>query len=195
MASSNNNPMSADQVAAARAANDALAREFTLTPTTRATVVLFNFEGRADGTPRRENDAVMTGSADFDVLVGNEVQSVQVPVSAFLKEAATTNRKYLSLSMGVAGGTHYNGKLFNNKDAADRKPDSPEYSGFITVLPVFTNADGSTTRYSEAEWDDAPVVQLYGKAVWAAGKDLAYIKLDLVPRRNNAPVPDSALKF
>jgi hypothetical protein len=195
MATNNTNPMTTEQLAAARATNDALAREFTLTPTTKASGALFDFEGKSDGSPRRDTDALMTGNIEFDVAVGDGAKAVTVALSAFRKEAEGTGRVYLSLSLGVAGGTHYNGKLFNNMEALDRKDTSPDYSGFIHVLPVFTNDDGTTTKYTSEEWDAAPQVQVFGRRKWAAGTDKAYIKLDVVPRRNNAPVPNNAIAF
>lgn len=111
---------------------------------------------------RKENGPIMGGSVEVE---GYETGDKKPLVSGFEKFAKTEgNRRYLGLSLTAplaegapedAPRVHYYGKMFRNE--ARRNLNSPEYSGFITVLPC--QAEG---QYTNEEWDDAPVLQFVG---------------------------------
>jgi hypothetical protein len=125
-----------------------------LTPSTKAQGALFN----VPVADQKDNGPVMTGSI--------EVESQKILVSGFLKTANSTGNNYLSLALAAPlpenytdadreNQLRYYGKLF--RQAEKRSTSSPDYTGFITVLPCT-----SPQQYSDDQWDAAPNLQVWG---------------------------------
>jgi hypothetical protein len=148
-----------------------------LTETSRTTAVLFP----VDEEHARENGPLFTGSIKLD--------GESIPLSAFLKDAKESDKRYLDLSIGAKGQMHYSGRLFRNEEKKTVK--SPDYSGYLIVLPL-----SSTVRdeYSQEEWNEAPRLIVYGRRVRNADNSVR-IALDVVPPRIDAPVGDGEVAF
>ncbi|MEM5387851.1 hypothetical protein VSR68_30315 [Paraburkholderia phymatum] len=148
-----------------------------LTETSRTTAVLFP----VDEEHARENGPTFTGSIKLD--------GVAVPMSAFLKEAKGSDKRFLDLSVGAKGQVHYSGRLFRNEEKKTSR--SPDYSGYLVVLPL--NPD-VRDEHSQEEWDEAPRLIVYGRRVRNADNSVR-IALDVVPQRSDAPVGDGEVAF
>jgi hypothetical protein len=129
------------------------ANEF-LTPTSQAQGALFN----VPAGDRKDNGPVMTGSI--------KVENQKILVSGFLKTATTTGMDYLSLSLSAPlpenhtdqdreNQLRYYGKLFRQTER--RSDSSPDYTGFISVLPCV-----ASNQYTDKQWDDAQTLQVWG---------------------------------
>lgn len=149
---------------------------FTLEKTGKYQGALFNIkeEDLVEGGP------IMSGSI--------EVNNVRVSLSAFLEESANTGTKYLNLSLGSKGGVHYYGRLF--RQAEKRSERSPDYSGFILLLP----AEPGAPKYTNEQWDKAERLQVYGRRVKNLSEG-SRISLDVVPQRSREPVAEGELSF
>lgn len=148
-----------------------------LTETSRTTAVLFP----VDEEHARENGPLFTGSIKLD--------GESVPLSAFLKDARESEKRYLDLSVGAKGQVHYSGRLFRNEEKKTTK--SPDYSGYLIVLPL---SSAVRDEYSAEEWNEAPRLIVYGRRVRNADNSVR-IALDVVPPRVNAPVGDDEVGF
>ena len=148
-----------------------------LTETSRTTAVLFP----VDEEHARENGPLFTGSIKLD--------GESVPLSAFLKDARESEKRYLDLSVGAKGQVHYSGRLFRNEDKKTTK--SPDYSGYLIVLPL---SSAVRDEYSAEEWNEAPRLIVYGRRVRNADNSVR-IALDVVPPRLDAPVSDNEVAF
>ena len=144
-----------------------------LSTTTKAKGALFNVAPE----DRKENGPIMTGSI--------EIGSEKFHISGFTRTASSTGELYLSVALSARlpdGYTEsdrenqlrYYGKLFRQSEK--RSEASPDYTGFITVLPCTT-----PNQYTNDEWDAAPNLQ-----VWAWRKRNAdgtsRISLSIAPR-------------
>lgn len=148
-----------------------------LTETSRTTAVLFP----VDEEHARENGPLFTGSIKLD--------GESVPLSAFLKDAKESDKRYLDLSVGAKGQVHYSGRLFRNEEKKTAK--SPDYSGYLVVLPLSPDV---RDEYSQEEWDEAPRLNVYGRRVRNADNSVR-IALDVVPQRSDVPVGDDEVAF
>jgi hypothetical protein len=148
-----------------------------LTETSRTTAVLFP----VDEEHSRENGPTFTGSIKLD--------GVSVPMSAFLKEAKGSEKRFLDLSVGAKGQVHYSGRLFRNEEKKTAR--SPDYSGYLVVLPLSPDV---RDEHSQEEWDEAPRLIVYGRRVRNADNSVR-IALDVVPQRSDAPVGDDEVTF
>jgi hypothetical protein len=143
-----------------------------LTETSRTTGVLFPVsEDRAV-----ENGPTFTGSVKLD--------GVSVPLSAFLKAARDSDKRFLDLSVGAKGQAHFSGRLFRTEEKKTAK--SPDYSGYLVVLPL---SPGMTDEYSQEEWDAAARLIVYGRRMRNADNSVR-IALDILPKRLNKPIGD-----
>src|SRR5260370_30354421 len=116
-----------------------------LTATSRTTGVLFP----VDEDHAVENGPLFTGSVKLD--------SVAVPLSAFLKDAKESDKKFLDLSMGAKGQVHFSGRLFRNEEKKTSK--SPDYFGYLVVLPL---TPGVRDEDLQGELGAAPPFFVYG---------------------------------
>lgn len=118
---------------------------------TKAKGALFNVD------EVKENGPVMTGSM--------EIAGVKYPLSGFIK-IAESQLRYMSLSVtsplpsdytddDIANQVHYYGKLFRQENK--RYHSSPDYTGFLTVLPCTGSA-----KHENDVWADAPTLQISG---------------------------------
>lgn len=144
-----------------------------LSPSTKAQGALFNVAPEE----QKENGPVMTGSI--------EINGQKALVSGFLKTATSNGNNYLSLALAMPlpeghtdadreGQLRYYGKFFRQEEK--RSTQSPDYTGFITLLPCT-----SPNQYSDEQWDSAATLQVWG---WrrrnADGK--SRIALSIAPR-------------
>lgn len=148
-----------------------------LNETTRTTAVLFP----VDEEHARENGPIFSGSIKLD--------GVSVPLSAFLKDAKGSEKRFLDLSIGAKGQVHYSGRLFRNEEKKTAK--SPDYSGYLVVLPL---SPGMQDEYEEEDWKQAPRLIVYGRRVRNADSSVR-IALDVLPQRSDAPVSDDEVAF
>src|SRR5260370_21583798 len=128
-----------------------------------------------------ENGPLFTGSVKLD--------SVAVPLLAFLKDAKESDKKFLDLSMGAKGQVHFSGRLFRNEEKKTSK--LPDYSGYVVVLPL---TPGVRDEYSQEDWDAAPRLFVYGRRVRNSDNSVR-IALDIVPPKSAQPVGDDELAF
>lgn len=153
-----------------------------LSTTTKAKGALFNVEKN----DIKENGPVMTGSI--------EVAEQKILLSGFLRTASTNGTNYLSLALSAPlpegyseadkdTQLRYYGKLF--RQAEKRTMASPDYTGFISVLPCT-----SQNQYTNEEWDDAPTLQVWG---WRKrnADGTSRISLNIAPRE----VADDEVNF
>lgn len=148
-----------------------------LNETTRTTAVLFP----VDEEHARENGPIYSGSIKLD--------GVSVPLSAFLKDAKGSDKRFLDLSIGAKGQVHYSGRLFRNEEKKTAK--SPDYSGYLVVLPLSPDMQD---EYEEEDWKQAPRLIVYGRRVRNADSSVR-IALDVLPQRSDAPVSDDEVAF
>ena len=148
-----------------------------LTETSRTTAVLFP----VDEEHARENGPLFTGFIKLD--------GESIPLSAFLKDAKESDKRYLDLSVGAKGQVHYSGRLFRNEEKKTTK--APDYSGYLVVLPLSPDV---RDEYAQEEWNEAPRLIVYGRRVRNADNSVR-IALDVVPPRLNAPVGDDEVRF
>ena len=148
-----------------------------LTETSRTTAVLFP----VDVEHTRENGPTFTGSIKLD--------GVSVPLSAFLKEAKGSDKRFLDLSVGAKGQVHYSGRLFRNEEKKTAR--SPDYSGYLVVLPLSPDV---RDEHSQEEWDEASRLIVYGRRMRNADNSVR-IALDVVPQRSDAPVGEDEVAF
>ena len=130
----------------------------------KTTGALFNIVAEE----RIENGPIMSGSID----IGND----KMPMSGF-KAVAESGLEYLALSLGGAENTHYYGKLFRNEKLNNF---SPDYTGFITVLPCVM-----AKEHSDEVWENAPVLRITAKRVRNADGG-ARIALTIAPAKVDA---------
>ena len=125
-----------------------------LSTSTKAKGALFNIAK----DEIKENGPIMSGSID--------VADQKILLSGFLRTSNTNGSNYLSLALSAPlpeGYTdadkenqlRYYGKLFRQTEK--RSDSSPDYTGFISVLPCT-----SPHQYTNEQWDDAPTLQVAG---------------------------------
>lgn len=119
---------------------------FEITPVTLLQGAIFPARNMAERSP---NAPEMTGTLQIDDL------SLRVPVAGFVTTAKETGELYYRLSVGFKNGVHYYGRLFATSEK--RHPNSPDYFGFISLLPV-----SRQNQYSPEEWDAAPTLRIRG---------------------------------
>lgn len=153
-----------------------------LSTKTKAKGALFNVE-KSD---IKENGPIMTGSI--------EIAEQKIMLSGFLRTSSTTGTNYLSLALSAPlpeGYTdadkesqlRYYGKLF--RQVEKRSMTSPDYTGFISVLPCT-----SQNQYTNEEWDDAATLQVWGWRKRSAD-GTSRISLSIAPRE----VADEEVNF
>lgn len=125
-----------------------------------------------------ENGPRFLGSVD----IGN----VKMSLSAFLKQAQSSDTEYLDLSFGDKGQPHYSGRLFKNEK---RGPKSPDYRGYITLLELDPDI---RNQYDRDDWDNADRLTVFGRRVRNADGGVR-IALDILPVRQ--PVAAGELAF
>ena len=141
-----------------------------LTATTLASGALFNADQGI------ENGPAMTGNITLTPANGEDGNGATYRVAAWKAPSQTDGKVYLQLTIGDRNQHHYLGRLFVNEDKLF--PNSPDYSGWITLLPL---TPGIKEEYPEGAWDEAPQLRVTGfKKRSAAGK--ARIQLVIAPQ-------------
>jgi hypothetical protein len=178
-----NKPLTAEQLA-----NQQRAAVFVLSHKATAKGALFKYtplEGAEDGT-----HPAMTGVIDF--VDANSVKT-SMPLSGFVKYAKESDDSYLSLSMGVEGGVHYYGSLFNkeHKKAEVAKTDPAkaetmrDYSGALRVLPVWPKGHPNHVTLGVDDYEGADELMVFGTNKQAANGTV-FVELSIAPKRTPA---------
>jgi hypothetical protein len=144
-----------------------------LTPTSKGTFALFNYvpkDGEAVKVTELDNGdksrLAMSGVLRLDE---SGFEDLQVQVAGFGRE----QKDYLDLLIQTrppidhesgevdreAERVKYTGRLWNErrKEGGKRSATAPDYTGYITVLPVLHKG-----QYSAEAWEDAPRLQVVG---------------------------------
>jgi hypothetical protein len=144
-----------------------------LVATSKGTFALFNYVPR-DGEPAKvteldngdKSKLAMSGALRLEEA---GFEDLQVKVAGFSRE----QRDYLDLLIQTkppidqetgavdidAERVKYTGRLWNErrKEGGKRSASAPDYTGYITVLPVLQKG-----QYSAEAWEDAPRLQVVG---------------------------------
>jgi hypothetical protein len=177
------------QLTAEQLANQQRAAVFVLSHKATAKGALFQHTP-ADGGHGEGVHPAMTGVIDFEV----DGVKTSMPVSGFVKYAKESDDSYLSLSMGVEGGVHYYGSLFNKvakkAEMAVTDPAKAEkmrdYSGVLRVLPVWPKGHPKHVTLGVDDYEAADELMVFGTNKQAATSDVVYVELSIAPKRNPA---------